>query len=1104
MTTLVAPQTSTNIAGADPVRLELVGPKGEASTWAPASTMGVKRGSPEDVAAGKAALETIWAKTADERAAGAKKYAELASAYGALAFSQDTDLLATMAKAFNATGKKDHPIRSGVIGVFSELVAVCGKEAELVLFPVFQNVLDFVGDKASKKVREEAEAATKAFMPLVDKNSTTKLMSILINKSTSLTGANLNRLELLDQWIQSSASRQVQFCLDTALPAIAQEVHDPSKDISAKAKSVLQWLLATCSNPDVVPLVPEIQKGLMTLDKIEDTVDSLAGTTFIQNVDVPTLCVMAPILLSGLAQKRSPATKRACARIIENMSKLVEEPRDLATFNDAFCPLLEKARDSVADQEVREVCGKALEMFLKKSDVTKSQTNEVNGKVTLGLLKVAAAKCCKALPAKDQEIVDSVLVHISEMLVMLNQTENFDEAEWQTAVTPYLALLLDQADAASLTSVLLTTAESMRVKAPEKEEVVDAEELCRCDFSLAYGNKVLLKKTQLVLHRGFKYGLMGGNDCGKTSLMKAIAANQIDGLPPPEELRTVFVETDIQGELSDLTVLDYIYADELLRDCGVSREDMAKKLNEVGFCAGSPANIDTPVGNLSGGWKMKLALSRAMLLKADILLLDEPTNHLDVHFVKWLQDYLISLENTTVVVVSHDVKLLDQVCNNIIHIQDLKLENFRGNLSDFVKVHPEARTYFELVSTKFSFKFPTPGKIPGINSKGKTIMSMKNITFTYPGVAKPQLTDVSVIVALASRVGIVGVNGAGKSTMIRLLTGELEPDKGSGEVYKHPNARVGYIAQHAFHHIEAHLDKTCNEYIRWRYQTGDDREALVKVTAIMTEEELKAQRATVEIMIWDYETGMDRKTKCKIEQVFHTRQMNNKSKRKEHEYECTLASAPNKKIWIGRKALEENGWAKTLKQIDERIALRETQFARPLTVANVTNHMADVGLEAEFSTHVKIGALSTGQKVKVVLGAALWNQPHILILDEPTNYLDRESLGALAGAIREFEGGVIMISHNSQFVDTLCPVIWHLENGTLNVKGDADWMREAKKIKIDDKEEDVGETEDRFGNKVVAKKAKKKELTRKEKREKEKRRARAIKNGLEPSSDDDW
>ena len=350
---------------------------------------------------------------------------------------------------------------------------------------------------------------------------------------------------------------------------------------------------------------------------------------------------------------------------------------------------------------------------------------------------------------------------------------------------------------------------------------------------------------------------------------------------------------------------------------------------------------------------------------------------------------------------------------------------------------------------------------------------------------------------------MIGVNGAGKSTMIRLLMGELEPNKGSGQVWKHPNCRVGYIAQHAFHHIENHLDVTCNEYIRWRYQTGDDREALVKVTSIVTPEEIKAQKQKIEIPQFDPETGAQSILKAVVEQVFQSRRKNRK--KDSDEFECQLEgkTGTHDRIWILRKVLETNGWKKMVTQIDERIALRETQFARPLTVKNVTEHMMNVGLESELSTYSKIGALSTGQKVKVVLGAALWNQPHILILDEPTNYLDRESLGALAGAIREFDGGVIMISHNSQFVDTLCPVIWHLEHGTLNVKGDADWMREAKKIKISDKDETpAGEMVDKFGNTVTVKAAKTK-LSNKQRRERARRRKNREKNGLDPLTEDE-
>merc|ERR1719421_1515655 len=127
--------------------------------------------------------------------------------------------------------------------------------------------------------------------------------------------------------------------------------------------------------------------------------------------------------------------------------------------------------------------------------------------------------------------------------------------------------------------------------------------------------------------------------------------------------------------------------------------------------------------------------------------------------------------------------------------------------------------------------------LEGITSKGKHIMKMTNITFTYPTIPKPQLENVTVRISLSTRAACIGANGAGKSTMIKLLTGELEPDKGSGEVWRHPNARVAYVAQHAFHHIENHLEKTPNEYIRWRYEHGSDKEGLEKVTTKLTEEE---------------------------------------------------------------------------------------------------------------------------------------------------------------------------------------------------------------------------------------------------------------------------
>merc|ERR1712166_1189634 len=128
------------------------------------------------------------------------------------------------------------------------------------------------------------------------------------------------------------------------------------------------------------------------------------------------------------------------------------------------------------------------------------------------------------------------------------------------------------------------------------------------------------------------------------------------------------------------------------------------------------------------------------------------------------------------------------------------------------------------------------------------------------------LFDISVQVSLSSRVACVGENGAGKSTMIKLLVGEIEPQ--TGDVWKHPNARVAYVAQHAFQHIESHLDKTPNEYIRWRYaNNGEDKESLVKVSMIFTEAEEKLQKTPYEISFTDEESGKISKIKKTIAEL---------------------------------------------------------------------------------------------------------------------------------------------------------------------------------------------------------------------------------------------
>eukprot|EP00540_Astrosyne_radiata_P000741 CAMPEP_0116832610 /NCGR_PEP_ID=MMETSP0418-20121206/5987_1 /TAXON_ID=1158023 /ORGANISM="Astrosyne radiata, Strain 13vi08-1A" /LENGTH=534 /DNA_ID=CAMNT_0004461989 /DNA_START=53 /DNA_END=1661 /DNA_ORIENTATION=+ len=522
----------------------------------------------------------------------------------------------------------------------------------------------------------------------------------------------------------------------------------------------------------------------------------------------------------------------------------------------------------------------------------------------------------------------------------------------------------------------------------------------------------------------------------------------------------------------------------------IEKDEVRRVLGTVGFTDDGKAKPDHAVSTLSGGWRMK------MLQKADILLLDEPTNHLDVINVAWVKTYLNSLTNVTSIIVSHDSGLLNDCCTNILSIENLKLRPFKGNLDEFVKVNPDARAYFTLTASKKKFKFPQPGPIEGVKSKGKALMKLTNCTFTYPGNEKPTLFDISVQVSLSSRVACIGENGAGKSTMIKLLVGENAPQQ--GEMWKHPNARVAYVAQHAFHHIENHLDKTPNEYIRWRYaNNGEDKESLVKVTMVFTDEEIKMQKKPYEIQFTDAETGKISKVKKVVAELVGGRKQN---KSKEYEYEVRYAgSTVDSGEYLPAKTLKKMGWDKAMKAVDLKIAQRAGLYVRPLSTKNVEEHLEACGLDREFGTHYRMSALSGGQKVKVVLAAAMWNQPHIVVLDEPTNYLDRESLGALAGAIEDFEGGVVIISHNNEFTQKLCPETWVMDAGHLETKGDADWMlKQDTKI---EQQEQITEVTDAAGNVTKLKGAKKK-LSKKEEKQLTKKIKAKIKNG-EPLDTDE-
>lgn len=664
--------------------------------------------------------------------------------------------------------------------------------------------------------------------------------------------------------------------------------------------------------------------------------------------------------------------------------------------------------------------------------------------------------------------------YLTSIVSVMYDSRILAAADWSATITPYAGPIIGEDNAKKAIKPILDhfkALDKLRQKNTVEDDPDEGEELCNCEFSLAYGGMILLNNTKLRLTRGQRYGLCGPNGAGKTTLMRAIANGQLEGFPPADVLKTVFVEHNLQAEDADIPVLDFC-----CRDPKFVREDVRASLESVGF---DEYRQSQAVGSLSGGWKMKLELARAILENADILLLDEPTNHLDVKNVAWLEGYLKSLTNVTSMIVSHDSGFLDNVCTHIVHYENRKLKSYKGNLSKFAESRPEAKAYYSLVEAVQTFTFPEPGFLEGVKSKDKAILKMSHINFTYPGATQQALFDISLQCSLNTRVAVIGPNGAGKSTMIKVLTGEVLSD--NGETYKHPNLRVAYVAQHAFHHVEQHLEKTANEYIRWRYQFGEDKELLAKASRMMTDEDKKQ---LLKVVVIEGE-------KRQIEYLCGRR----KAKRS-YEYEMKFVNVPvDLNDWASREKLEDWGFEKILQAYDDKEAAKEGAYTRPLTAANVEKHLKDVGLEPEFASHSRIKGLSGGQKVKVVLGACMWNQPHMLVLDEPTNYLDRDSLGAVAGAIGKYGGGVVIISHNREFTDHLCPERWLVDAGRMTIEG-------AKKTVIAEIEIKEQETVmDGFGN--VSKVKSTRKLTRKEQKMKEKRIAEKIKNGEALSSDEE-
>jgi len=513
-------------------------------------------------------------------------------------------------------------------------------------------------------------------------------------------------------------------------------------------------------------------------------------------------------------------------------------------------------------------------------------------------------------------------------------------------------------------------------------------------FSIAAKGKDLFTNASLLVAQGRKYGLVGPNGHGKTTLLRHIGMRALQ-IPP--NIDVLYCEQEVGAdERSALTTV--LEADEQRtelmaeaktlekeqdkgKDVAAKLSDVYEELRAIGadqaepkarrLLAGlgfNPEMQDRATNKFSGGWRMRVSLARALFIEPTLLMLDEPTNHLDLNAVIWLDNYL-QLYKKTLLIVSHDQSFLDNVCTDIIHLDQCKLWYYKGNYSMFKdmemqkrrerikdyekqekrikdlktsgygmsKKKAEAKQKESLTrkqmknQTKLSKnddedtgptellerpkEYMVKFRFPETSTLQPPILGLFNASFNYD--EQPRLfKDVEFGIDMDSRVAIVGPNGVGKSTFLKMLMGDLEPSK--GEARKNLRLKIGRYDQHSGEHLTA--DESPTEYLM-------------------------------------------------------------------------------------------------------------RLFDLPLEKAR--RQLGSFGLQSHAHC-VQMKDLSGGQKARVALAELTLSAPDVVILDEPTNNLDIESIDALAEALNEYTGGVIIVSHDERLIrDTNCQ-LWVIEEQTIN------------------------------------------------------------------------
>eukprot|EP00501_MAST-03F_sp_TOSAG23-6_P001002 GSMAST32.ASY1.ANO1.1042.1 assembled CDS len=373
----------------------------------------------------------------------------------------------------------------------------------------------------------------------------------------------------------------------------------------------------------------------------------------------------------------------------------------------------------------------------------------------------------------------------------------------------------DKVSSSSLTAFDVLNHASITGKLTSRE---DSRDVQIENFNITLYGRELVADTTLALNYGRRIGLIGGNGSGKSTLLMAIATRQIP-IPDHIDIWHLHEEAKPSDRTAMECTIDTVKLEAKLTDLyerldDLSPETFEMRAGELLFGLGfSQEMMNKATKDMSGGWRMRVALAQALLVEPKLLLLDEPTNHLDLGACVWLENYL-STYKKCLLVTSHSQDFLNTVCTNIIGT----LEYWSGNYDTFIKTksdkeinqlkrHRKEQDDIKRLKhfintcdkvTEYNFNFPRCGAL------APPVMSFKEVSFSYSGKKEDYLyTDLDFGVDLDSRVALVGPNGAGKSTLLKLMTGDLIATE--GDVSRHSHLRISYYNQHSEDQLDLNL-----------------------------------------------------------------------------------------------------------------------------------------------------------------------------------------------------------------------------------------------------------------------------------------------------------